>query len=155
MTTLVAPRLKVITDRRTVHTVRLSRHRQLHELTRSELLRRRLVSELEISHCLPLLLARHFGSTNELGSFGRRDRVTAMLPRVAFEYGAYLMRLVHELDGVVLGSPGRCPHRVAVSPNPPSECLPNPICAVTVVFSSRLTPSVRATFRTAPKKQAA
>jgi hypothetical protein len=46
----MAPRLEMVTDRRTVHPVLFGRHSQLDELTRRELLRRRLVSEFEFSH---------------------------------------------------------------------------------------------------------
>ena len=50
--TLVAPRLKMVAHRRTVHTVRLSEHTEFHQFTRSELLRRRLVSQFQFSHRL-------------------------------------------------------------------------------------------------------
>ena len=46
----VPPRLEVVTDRRTVHPVRLGEHRQFDQLTRRELLRRRLVSQFQFSH---------------------------------------------------------------------------------------------------------
>ena len=48
MATLVAPRLEVVADRRAVHAVRFGRDGQLDELTRRELLRRRLVSEFQV-----------------------------------------------------------------------------------------------------------
>src|SRR6185312_2286044 len=49
MPALVTPRLEVITDRCAVHARRLSGHRQLNEFPRRELLRRRLISQPELS----------------------------------------------------------------------------------------------------------
>ena len=50
MAALVPPRLEVVADRRAVHAVRFGGDRELDELARGELLRRRLVSEFEFSH---------------------------------------------------------------------------------------------------------
>ena len=47
MPALVAPRLEVVADRRTVHAVLFGRDGQLDEFARGELLRRRLVSEFQ------------------------------------------------------------------------------------------------------------
>ena len=50
MPALVPPRLEMVTDGCTVHAVRFGSDRQLDELTRPELFRRRLVPQFEFSH---------------------------------------------------------------------------------------------------------
>jgi hypothetical protein len=47
---LVTPRLEVIADGRAVHTVLFGRNGQLDEFARGKLLRRRLISQPELSH---------------------------------------------------------------------------------------------------------